>query len=168
MSVGGAGKCLIIILPLLCVIFNIVLFQSEVTDHLYSSEILTGNELVQNDVADPQLSFNSKHQKQNENKNTQDERKSVEKHEINDDQNLIDPNIEKNNRKSEISIMKHLNNNDIFNAMANVTAASVRHMFWAGFCVSISLKMYQTGKKYHWDLLMKYYLYVLQFDRINT
>lgn len=151
MSVGGAGKCFIIILPLLCVIFNIALFQSEVTDHLFSSEVPTGNELIQDDIEisvdDPQWSFNSKHQRQIE--NTKEEQKSIEKHEINDEQNLVDPNIGKNNRKSEMEIIKHLNNSDIFKAMANVTAASVRHGFWAGFCVSISFKMYIKQGKYH-------------------
>ena len=148
MSVGGAGKCLII-LPLLCVIFSIALFQSEVTDPLYSSEILTGNEIIQDDIEIsldvPQLSLNSKQQKQNE--NTKEELKSIEKQEINDEQNLVDSNIKQNDSKSEISIIKHLNNSDIFKAMANVTAASVRHMFWAGFCVSLSFKIYLTERE---------------------
>ena len=148
MSVGGAGKCLII-LPLLCVIFSIALFQSEVTDPLYSSEILTGNEIIQDDIEIsldvPQLSLNSKQQKQNE--NTKEELKSIEKQEINDEQNLVDSNIKQNDSKSEISIVKHLNNSDIFEAMANVTAASVRHMFWAGFCVSLSFKIYLTERE---------------------
>lgn len=90
---------------------------------------------------DPQPSFNSNQQTQNENE--KDEQKSTEnhEHEINGDQNFVDQ-----HEKSETSsIIKHdVNDSEIFNAMANVTAASVRHMFWAGFCVSITLNVYHT------------------------
>ncbi|GFH56262.1 hypothetical protein CTEN210_12738 [Chaetoceros tenuissimus] len=135
MSVGGAGKCLLIILPLLCVIFNIAFFQRS---ELVTDSELTGNELIQDkkieisSVDDPTLSFNSNQQKQNE--HIKEEQESRENHVINNTQNLVDPKSGKNDRKSERSIIKHVNDSEIFNAMANVTAASVRHMFWAGFC----------------------------------